>query len=296
MSKSLPTLSESFTLQEALEMISNEDNVEEIYVEPPEANVLTDEDSGDEDGGGMVDNLSGPQLRAPAEVRFINTTPRVIVPSKLRKLKWINGDIQSVGRAFDYPNSTEFKELSCVQLFEKFIDDDIIKLLVKETQNYALFNNCANPNISAEEIKCFIGILILTGYNHLPGKRYYWDMGSDMRNNLVYNSMRRDRFLQICRFIHCADNNLPDMSDKMWKLRPLMDKIKAKCLSNFQPEENLNYDECMIKYYGRHGCKQFIRGKPIRFGYKMWCFNTASGYLINFDIYQGNNPRRRDAG
>ncbi len=35
--------------------------------------------------------------------------------------------------------------------------------------------------------------------------------------------------------------------------------------------------------------KQFIRGKPIRFGYKVWCLNTPQGYLINFEVYQGRN-------
>lgn len=28
-----------------------------------------------------------------------------------------------------------------------------------------------------------------------------------------------------------------------------------------------------------------------RFGYKVWCLNAPSGYLINFEIYQGKNPR-----
>ena len=43
----------------------------------------------------------------------------------------------------------------------------------------------------------------------------------------------------------------------------------------------------MIEYLGRHGCKQCIRGKPIRFGYKVWCLNTSDGYLVSFDLYQG---------
>ena len=43
----------------------------------------------------------------------------------------------------------------------------------------------------------------------------------------------------------------------------------------------------MIEYFGRHGCKQCIQGKPIRFGYKVWCLNTSEGYLASFDLYQG---------
>ncbi len=70
-----------------------------------------------------------------------------------------------------------------------------------------------------------------------------------------------------------------------------MEKIKQKCFTNFVPSENLNFDKSMIRYYGKHGCKQFIRGKPIGFGYKMWCLNSKNGYLVNFDLYRGKNPR-----
>lgn len=60
-----------FSLQEALDMVYSED-IDAIYVEPPDANVLTDEDSADEDSGGTIDNLSGRQLRARAEVKFFS--------------------------------------------------------------------------------------------------------------------------------------------------------------------------------------------------------------------------------
>ncbi|KAF2889610.1 hypothetical protein ILUMI_16563, partial [Ignelater luminosus] len=79
-------------------------------------------------------------------------------------------------------------------------------------------------------------------------------------------------------------------NDKMWKLRPLLQRLKHKFLNLFQAEQNLDFDECMVTSYGRHSCKEFIRGKPIHFDYKIWCLNTPSGYLVNFDVYQGKNP------
>lgn len=45
-------------------------NIEGIFIAPPDSAILTDEDSGDEDDGGLVDNLSGKQLLAGAEIRF----------------------------------------------------------------------------------------------------------------------------------------------------------------------------------------------------------------------------------
>ena len=102
--------------------------------------------------------------------------------------------------------------------------------------------------------------------------------------------MRRDRFCQIMRFLHFADNTRPDLADKMWKLCRLINRLKSNFLKNFRPSPQLDYDESMVAYFGRHGCKQFIRGKPIRFGYKVWSLNNPMGYLVNFEIYQGKNP------
>ncbi|KAJ8955520.1 hypothetical protein NQ314_006874 [Rhamnusium bicolor] len=125
------------------------------------------------------------------------------------------------------------------------------------------FLNQPDSKISANEIKCLLAILILSGYNTLPSKRMYWDLKDDAKNILVSSSMRRNRFLHIQRFLHLADNTKMDASDKAWKIRPLMDKMKKRFLDNFVPVQNLDFDESMIRYYGRHGCKQFIRSKPL---------------------------------
>ncbi|CAH4034244.1 unnamed protein product [Pieris brassicae] len=43
----------------------------------------------------------------------------------------------------------------------------------------------------------------------------------------------------------------------------------------------------MIPYYGRHGCKQHIKGKPIRYGFKAWVGATRLGYVLWMEPYQG---------
>lgn len=47
----------------------------------------------------------------------------------------------------------------------------------------------------------------------------------------------------------------------------------------------------MVKYYGRHAIKQCIKIKPVPFGFKVWCLNTHTGYLVSFEIYQGKNHK-----
>ncbi|KAG5865420.1 hypothetical protein JTB14_004459 [Gonioctena quinquepunctata] len=53
------------------------DNIEEIFIEPPDPNSLTDEDSADEDSGGALDNLSGRKQRSKVEIRLANSTERL---------------------------------------------------------------------------------------------------------------------------------------------------------------------------------------------------------------------------
>ncbi|XP_033228842.1 piggyBac transposable element-derived protein 3-like [Belonocnema kinseyi] len=50
---------------------------------------------------------------------------------------------------------------------------------------------------------------------------------------------------------------------------------------------NLSIDEEMVPYFGRHSCKMYIKGKPIRFGFKLWCLCSSNGYLFKFIPYCG---------
>lgn len=44
----------------------------DIYIEPRDPNVDCDEDSGDDDEGGLADNISSQQLRAGTEISISN--------------------------------------------------------------------------------------------------------------------------------------------------------------------------------------------------------------------------------
>ena len=45
----------------------------------------------------------------------------------------------------------------------------------------------------------------------------------------------------------------------------------------------------MVSYFGRHGAKQYIHGKPIKFGYKFWVMATPLGFCIQFRPYAGKD-------
>lgn len=194
---------------------------------------------------------------------------------------------------FPSPNYTDCVGNTAVDQFEKFFDNDLLALIVKESSKYADYLTKPDPKITIEELKVYIGILVISGYSVQSRVESYWSNDPDLRNESVGRSMRKNRFKQISQFLHFKDMNEPNTSDKIWKLRPLTDHLKKKMLKNFHPEQNLSYDESMIEYYGRHGMKQCLKPKPVPFGFKVWSLCTTAGYLANFEIYQGKNPRSK---
>ena len=105
-------------------------------------------------------------------------------------------------------------------------------------------------------------------------------------------AMRRNRFDHIIRILHFKDNLQIDLDDKYSKLRPLISSLQKKFTLHFVPSQHISHDKAMVEYFGKHSCKQAITNKPIRFGYKVWCQNNPSGYLVSFDPYQGRTFER----
>uniref|UniRef100_A0A914D9N9 PiggyBac transposable element-derived protein domain-containing protein n=1 Tax=Acrobeloides nanus TaxID=290746 RepID=A0A914D9N9_9BILA len=67
--------------------------------------------------------------------------------------------------------------------------------------------------------------------------------------------------------------------------------VNDRFLSFALLEENLCIDESITPYFGRHPSKQFLKGKPLRCGYKSWSLCNKDGYLIQFEPYQGKTAR-----
>ena len=291
----------------------------DVVLQPPNnaCDDLTDEDSGDEEHV-TINNLPPSQLCAVAETidehgtvlsdnsgddedEQPSTSSRGSRPPPKKKAKvysWKKGDLVASNLMWTTKQEDEI-EKTPVEYFLTFFDEQLLSEIVEQTNNYAFHKNIV-LDLTVDELKTFFGILLLTGYVPLPRRRMYWEKSADTHNSLVANAMSRNRFEQIFSNLHVADNNSLNKDDKFAKVRPLFDALGKKFLENCPHEENHSIDEAMVPYFGRHGCKQFIRGKPIRYGYKLWVGATRLGYVAWMEPYQGAgtfiNPDYRDMG
>ncbi|KAJ8928315.1 hypothetical protein NQ314_019127 [Rhamnusium bicolor] len=165
---------------------------------------------------------------------------------------------------------------------------------MNESEKYAKYKYGDNSfSVTPQEIIYkTIAILLLPGYNTLPNTRLYWETKVDVQSAAISSSISRDNFLRIFRNLHFSDNISTDETDRCRKVRSLLDHMSSKFETYVQPLPSVwSLDEAMEPYYGNHHMKQFIKGKPIRFGYKFWCLNRSDGYCIRFKIYEGREDR-----
>ena len=97
----------------------------------------------------------------------------------------------------------------------------------------------------------------------------FWEKESDVHSELVSNAMRRDRFIDM-KYLHFNDNLQLDDTNKYSKICPLFSHLNKTVLEQFyqMKQKALDADESMVPYYGKHGCKQFMKSKSIKFDFK----------------------------
>ncbi|XP_054725569.1 piggyBac transposable element-derived protein 3-like [Anastrepha obliqua] len=283
------------SLQEMLDFIQELDEAEDqnqlcdipttLYIEPPVDANESGEDDPEDDCAGIPDNVCPAQLRAPnpgdlpvievedtynemedeettanrsespmrKRLRTIEPKPsNVALPSgnKETVFEWVKKKSSSLIPIFPSANYEDCRHSLPHEQFEKFFDDTLLEHICQQSALYSVEQN---------RRRAFIGILIVTGYNYHSNYKHLWSQDEDIRNNLVSNTMRRNRFQEILQNLHFEENSKASSKDapnpdKMWKLRPLTDHLKAKMIENFHPEQNLSFDEKpeSLDPFGRH--------------------------------------------
>ncbi|XP_068084155.1 piggyBac transposable element-derived protein 3-like [Anabrus simplex] len=185
-------------------------------------------------------------------------------------------------------SETDIVHMNPINYFKLYLPDSIFEQMANFTNIYALQNNILNFNpTDMLEIQTLIGLHIATGTLKLPRVRLFWDQFVGM--NLFLDSMSRDRFFKLRTNLHIVNNlDRPEScQDKMFKVRPLYNSVRERCLQ-LSLEENLCVDEQIVPFRGNLSFKQYVKGKPTPWGVKIFVLCGKSGQAYDFLVYQGS--------
>ena len=100
----------------------------------------------------------------------------------------------------------------------------------------------------------------------LPRRPIYLEQNKDTHNTTVSSLLSQNRFDEIIQNLHLAEDSNLYTVDKFAKVRLLIDKLNEQCLANYLPDQSFSIDDSMVPYFGRHGCRLYMKKKPVKFG------------------------------
>lgn len=192
---------------------------------------------------------------------------------------------------------------------ELFISDLLIQNIVDQTNLYA--DQCiqamdgtsqharihAWKPVTVSEMKVFLGLFFLTGIIHKPELDMYWSTDEMLATPYFSKVMSRNRFEIIWRFLHFNDNTArpANDTDRLYKVRPVLDHLVTKFREMYQPNTNICIDEGMLLWRGRLAFRVYNPQKPIKYGIKSYILcDSETGYCFNMKPYCGESSPLKD--
>ncbi|XP_046406282.1 piggyBac transposable element-derived protein 4-like [Ischnura elegans] len=185
--------------------------------------------------------------------------------------------------------------------FSLVFTDEFFDLVIRETERNAECIFLGNPSpraritdwrpLTREEFEVWLGLLFHMGTVRTNRISDYWKKSIFFSFRLFRQSMARDRFLGILQALHFAknaDENEPVPSDRLYKVRPLMNCFHRTMASCVSPGRELCIDESMLLWRGRLNFRQYMQGKRHKHGIKMYMLCEPAGLVHRMIVYAGS--------
>ena len=223
-------------------------------------------------------------------------------PPALSGMNWQPKDIPFTANPGPINGAAALDSDQPVDFLELFLTDELLQNIADSTNLYAeqcmqtVFDSVPLPNarikawkaVTVQELKSFLGLLFLTGIMRKPELEMYWSTDEIMATPYFNKTMSRNRFQMIWRFLHFSDNETADASDRLNKVRPVLDYLMSKFREMYQPNTNISIDEGVMLWQGRLAFKVYNPQKPVKYGIKSYILcDSETGYCFNMKPYCG---------
>lgn len=186
-----------------------------------------------------------------------------------------------------------------IDFFQLIFDDNFLRSIVEQTNAYAievLFSPGTMEKsrittwkeLTVEELKIFLALMLHTGTISLTRLNDYWKTDPLFNLPLFRQYMSRNRFLLILRCLHFTTAET-DPSDRLGKIRSVVDFFNEKMEALYYPGRELSLDEAMVLWRGRLQFKQYIKNKRHKYGIKLYMLTEPDGLILKFRVYEGGS-------
>ena len=269
---------------------------------PDQKGDITDEEKDDEDitEHQVLEDVAGEvevfhsSLETNEQEEVTESSSRPAKRTKSAKVSWKKNRKLTTPLPSGTPRPLEktqpqLSNYSPFDLFRWFYDKDVCSLIVTELERYAKQKLDHTFTLPYAELDVFLATVLLSGYNKLSQETLYWSNDEDVGIELVKRKMSRNRFQEIKKYLHLADNDHLPQNDKLGKVKDSLQLMKRNFIQFGVFCHHISIDERMVPYYGHLLTKMFMRNKLVKFGMNIWFLTSSEGYPFSFQVYTGKD-------
>lgn len=178
-----------------------------------------------------------------------------------------------------------------------FIDKTILEHIIKCTKTEAhRVLESDDWSFSREELFAYISILYARGVSGARNLELHSLWSTSWGFNFCKETMSRDRFCEISRFLRFDIKSTRPTRIKQNKfalISEVWNRFIENCISCYKPGQNITIDEQLFPSKTRCPFTQFIASKPDKYGQKFWiAVDLETKYILNAFPYLGKNEER----
>ncbi len=268
--------------RQILDLSDNEEDV------PPDDGNIDDEEDVEMESGGDSSTCSSEDNDDDEEEEVESENWRIVVPEDDERDEIYPFSCVTGTRSDLRPSSLDDDEL-IIKYCDLFLPSRLVDMLVEFTNIRAgLSDDPKWKPTNSDELRKFLCLSLLMGIVRKPTFQSYWSTDGIISTPFFAQeeSLSRDRFLQLLRYIRFADYTQLPENDVLRKIRPFLDCVKSICKETYHPSKYVSVDETLLLFKGRFIYKQFIPSKRARYGVKTYALcESETGYMYNFETY-----------
>jgi len=148
--------------------------------------------------------------------------------------------------------------------FDHYIPPELTEIVVDQTNLYAQQQIAKMPRpvtkhahseewkpVTVIEMKKFLGLIFVTGIVRKPKLELYWSTRRIFQTPIFPQTMSRNRFQLIQRYLHFSDNNAAGTNeDRLYEIRTILDVV-SNFRTNYITDREISLDEGMLGWRGR---------------------------------------------
>lgn len=181
------------------------------------------------------------------------------------------------------------KDSSELDFFFMFFDREIIEHICQETQRHykQKYNRVTDPSKNSDwhepsvaEMYRFLGLTMVMAHVRKCSLKEYWTSDPMFSTPIFHQVMQRNRYMDILKFLHFANDNETNSCDNLAKIRPILDNIKDKFRKTFKPSQDVAIEDSLRMLWGKFKPKQYFSRKQFLCGRRCFVMTDLNTNII----------------